>query len=395
MRIPFYFTVSNTIPSSDSQSPEQCLQLPPSVELGRVIIENNTRKRYAQPNITYAVKAIVHFAGDDEIRPPVETSLPFVLSPLTKEFPPTDTVDFPAEFKLEESKPLRLSLFGQKLGIMTVKMSEPRPLVYGYSSLRSFTECHLQLRFSPTHPDATHEAFQAMKFSIHSLIRVKTFYSVKSFSTLPSQKFVGNEGKTGLRDELVKLERREIPHVAWAYVPPYDSTSLVTSGRSSADIVRPENGAGFEPAGVNTPPRLPGAEWTATITHPIRMEGQLVPTFCCSIAARLYTVILRLKISGIRRESFDLEVPLQVVHTASNLIPESEERMFGELDADPLPLIIRRTSEASSWFSDESFVSTVRLSIWIILTPSRMVQISSLIIILDFLDHTRCSLMSM
>ncbi|PVH68956.1 hypothetical protein DL98DRAFT_522433 [Cadophora sp. DSE1049] len=235
---------------------------------------------------------------------------------------------------------------------MTVTMSEPRPLNYDASSLRSSTECHLRLEFSPIGSEDIHHGFQAMKFSIYSLIRVKTFYSVKSFARLPNQTLASDGGKTGLRNELVKLGTREIPHVAWAYNFSRDSASPRTSRGSSTDSIINENGAGPS-SGPANPPQSPSGKWTANLTHPICMEGQLPPTFCCSIAARLYTVILRLKVSGIRRESFNLEVPLQVVHTASDRISEEETVMAGQTGEDPISLGFRRASEAS-WFSDES-----------------------------------------
>ncbi|KAH6714570.1 hypothetical protein BKA61DRAFT_575309 [Leptodontidium sp. MPI-SDFR-AT-0119] len=260
LSIPFYFIISRTMPSSDSQSPEHCLQLPPSIELSRVTIDSNSRKQFAQPSITYALRAAVDFAAEnDAIKPPVESSLPLVLSPHTKEFPPTDTLDFPAEFKLRELKPFRWSVFGRKLGTMTVTMSEPRPLNYDASSLRSSTECHLQLEFSPIGSEDIHHGFQAMKSSIYSLIRVKTFYSVKSFARLPSQTLASDGGKTGLRNELVKLETREIPHVAWAYNFSRDSASPRTSRGSSADSIINENGAGPS-SGPANPPQSPSGK---------------------------------------------------------------------------------------------------------------------------------------
>jgi hypothetical protein len=97
---------------------------------------------------------------------------------------------------------------------MTVTMSEPQPLRYDAASVRSFTECHLGLEFTPLGSGIVHQDLQAIKVSIHSGIRVKTFYSVKPFAHLPSQTLLGDDGKTRLRDEILKLKKREIPYVS-------------------------------------------------------------------------------------------------------------------------------------------------------------------------------------
>ena len=79
-----------------------------------------------------------------------------------------------------------------------------------------------------------------------------------------------------------------------------------------------------------------------------------------AIVARLYTIILRVKVSGIKRESFDLEVPIQVVHTAPDGVSSEAVQYLGAttgpVGEDPSLLEFRRAS-ATSWFSNESLVS--------------------------------------
>lgn len=53
------------------------------------------------------------------------------------------------------------------------------------------------------------------------------------------------------------------------------------------------------------------------------MDHRLIPTFCTSVVARLYSVIVRVKVAGARSGPFDLEVPLQVINSPpSNIQPE-------------------------------------------------------------------------
>jgi hypothetical protein len=93
-------------------------------------------------------------------------------------------------------------------------------------------------------------------------------------------------------------------------------------------------------------------KWTATLEIPIKSDTRLLPTFCASIAARLYTIIVRVKVGGVRRESFDLEVPLQVIHSSPEGYPPVSDETFGQ---EARFEQFRRVSEAS-WLSEESLV---------------------------------------
>jgi hypothetical protein len=89
----------------DPESPEQCLQLPPSLELGESIVDGATGHRYSQPSITYYLQAAVTFRmRASNARMSQETSLSIVITPHTEELPPTETNDFPAEFREQETK---------------------------------------------------------------------------------------------------------------------------------------------------------------------------------------------------------------------------------------------------------------------------------------------------
>src|ERR1700761_6936762 len=101
--------------------------------------------------------------------------------------------------------------------------------------------------------------------TIYSLARVKTFYSLKSFPKLPSQSLLTLKGGTRLRDEIIKLETRNITVISWSYrldaecQSPAFFTDPASSGfesngdlanispvqgskRPLADIARPPNG---------------------------------------------------------------------------------------------------------------------------------------------------------
>ncbi|KFY90092.1 hypothetical protein V498_06176 [Pseudogymnoascus sp. VKM F-4517 (FW-2822)] len=360
--IPFDFIISRQIPAADPQQlPDHCSQLPPSAELGAVFVDESSGKRYAQPSINYELRALVGISTQDEDAViAVESILPIIIIPHTEEFPPTSTHDFPTEFKELDSKFLRLSIFGRPTGTMSISMREPQPLSYNSSSIYAATEAQLDLEFSTPDVGDAVLILQAMKITVHPLIRAKTFYGVESFPRLPSQTLVGVHGQTRLRDDIIRLPRKELSHLQWQFK--YDLEGRSHGGSEVSppsytvdDSVVSQNRPSTETQSQSQP-QAPNGRWIATIRHPIRVESSLLPTFCSAIAARLYTVILHLKVSGIRRESFNLEVPLQVINLSPNGLRDDADvfnhTILGPTISDP-PLLDRRSS-ATSWFSDES-----------------------------------------
>ena len=57
--------------------------------------------------------------------------MPVVIMPLTEELPPTETRDFPSEFRESDAKLLRRFSLRPPLGTFKFSMQEPPPLVYG------------------------------------------------------------------------------------------------------------------------------------------------------------------------------------------------------------------------------------------------------------------------
>ena len=203
----------------DLDSPQQCLQLPPSLELGDLYIEEFTGKRFAQPSIVYLLRGSVSVkAGRDSESKSLETVLPVVVTAHTQEFPPTEIKDFPGEFKEEESKVLRRTLIGSPLGAMRVSIREPPPLTYSIGAAGSGSKAVLNLEFESAGSWDQHQNLQGLNFTILSLIRTKTFYSIKSFPRLPSQSLLSLRGTTRLRDEILKLKTRTVRNTSWGYV---------------------------------------------------------------------------------------------------------------------------------------------------------------------------------
>jgi hypothetical protein len=350
----FHFIISRIIASFDPDSPERCLHLPPSLELGDSIVDSSTGRRFAQPGIGYYVRAeatIRSLRNDDTDL--LETSLPIIITPHTEELPPTETKDFPSEFKEHESKNLKRTLLGTALGTLSISLSEPPPFNYDNDSVSGSTDAVLELEFLPSNCSKnTRNTLSALRFTVFSLVRAKTFYTVKSFPSLPGQDLLNTQKGTKLRNDIVKLKTRTVTNASWGYrfdlggigidFSPNLSTPSIPSNRSSADeAARSSSGLKSNPANSN-------GKWISNWTIPIHVDGRLLPTFCSALVARSYSLIVRVKVSGVRQEVFDLEVPLQVVHTSPRATQLASESFLQP----------RRESE-TSWFSDESLVRQI------------------------------------
>jgi hypothetical protein len=333
------------------------LQLPPSLNLGEEFVDQFTGTRFAQPRITYFLRAAVSFTTEShQDCQTLETFLPATIAPYTEELPPTATDDFPMEFKERESKVLRRSLMGGTLGTMNVSLKEPPALIYDTSSTSSSTTALMRLEFESTNVNLKDvlKSLQGLSFTVFSLVRVKTFYSVKSFPRLPSQTLLESFREMRLRDGILKLETQYVRDVSWGYRVSLDSRSNVSlASQLSLSI---SNKDGTRQASMISEPN---GKWISNWTVPIEVNGRLLPTFCSSLVARFYTLIVRVKVTGARQEAFDLEVPLQVIHTPLGKTDLSTVEDIRE------QFLEHRIASEASWFSDDSLVSCFNATIGI------------------------------
>jgi hypothetical protein len=345
---PFHFNIARYLASSSSNVPEHCLQLPPSLELGEVFVEQTTSERYAQPSITYQLRATVELI-EEGIPSLLKTSMPVILRAKTTEYPPTETEDFPSEFKEFESRVIRKTLTGRPLGTLAISIQEPPALKYGSHSSQSSTKGQLRMDFEAADSSNASSTLKDMKFTLYSLIRVKTFYSVTPFPRLPSQSLLVSNDGFKLHDALIKLEGGRKYPVSWGHRNNMDKYSI--SGSIGSTVGSPP--AYDAPTKQQSSPHapVPDGKWTAIIEVPINLHTRVAPTFCNSLVARVYSLIVRLRISGVKSDFFDFEVPLQVVH--SHILGED----IAEPIRDHFTLIEARRRSEDSWFSDHSLVS--------------------------------------
>lgn len=217
--VPFRFVIPRGIPNFQAEVPEHCTQLPPSLELGFVIMDESTGQRFAQPSIAYNLRATVTLnTGGGEGSKTVDTSLPVIITPYTQEYPPTETTDFPMEFNEQETKVLRRYLMGRGLGTMKAFMREPPALIYDVQSASACTEALVKLEVNFESSSEVYQILQNLTFKICPLIRIKTYYSLQSFRRLPSIDLLSFEGAMRFRDEMIKLDSKDGRGVSWKYV---------------------------------------------------------------------------------------------------------------------------------------------------------------------------------
>ena len=231
---------------------------------------------------------------------------------------------------------------------MKYSIQEPPALTYDFRSTFSSTEALLKLEFESTSSINAYRSLQGLSFTVYSLIRAKTFYSIKSFPRLPSQSLLEAHSETRLRNDILKLETRYVKDVSWGYrfeigSPTHEGPFDPTMQSSNFDEMLAATGADEGSASKG--------RWISNWTIPIEVENRLLPTFCSSLVARCYSLIIRVKVSGARQESFDLEVPLQVIHASPARAPSLSGEPIREGFLEP-----RRGSD-TSWFGEESQVS--------------------------------------
>ena len=220
----FHFTIPKAVPRLKPDSPDHCLQLPPSLELGELLIDKDTGQRFAQPSIKYSLRSLVTLGiGGQDGRKTIESTLPIIMAPYTEEFPPTETQDFPAEFKETATNVVRRSLIGGAPGELSVSIREPPALRYNVDDLPARTSASAKLEFSSQSSRQMYQTLQGLSFTVLSLLRIKTFYSLETFPRLPSQSLLSLQGSTRMRDEMIKLETRNLRNLSWKYLYKMDS----------------------------------------------------------------------------------------------------------------------------------------------------------------------------
>jgi hypothetical protein len=91
--------------------------------------------------------------------------------------------------------------------MLKFSIQEPPPLVYGSRSLSNSTTAIVQLELESTNSADVQKSLQRLSFTVCSLLRAKTFYSVKSVPMLPGKSLLDDDSEAHLHIASWRLGR--------------------------------------------------------------------------------------------------------------------------------------------------------------------------------------------
>lgn len=191
--------------------PDQCLALPPSMSLGAKRMGSHAHETYAEPNISYHVRAILRYRT--EVCPEAQTIevwKEILFMPITTIQPPINVQDFPAEFVESQIRKFQPALFGGPTYPMTFTMTEPSAVKVKNMQIPGSTWTELNIIIiKPV--DSTKGSLQLppslqnLTFNVESVLRTKTFYSLSPFAVMPGQALLTTRGNVRFKDESLRL----------------------------------------------------------------------------------------------------------------------------------------------------------------------------------------------
>ncbi|KAF2176866.1 hypothetical protein K469DRAFT_605526 [Zopfia rhizophila CBS 207.26] len=192
---------------------------------------------------------------------------------------------------------------GDRLGSLEIFTREPLPLAYSSYSSTASTECTLSVTAHSAAPAI--QRLRALSLEIQAVIRVKTFFSTEPIVCLPKQTFLTQSACIRLHDKVIDLGRERYTQLEWEYSPGVrnDKPPAVLRLWASDSSVLSNNDS--------------NSAWNVAVRIPIKPQTKLLPTFCSSLIARSYSMVLRVKLAGVHAKKVDLEVPLQIVYLRS------------------------------------------------------------------------------
>lgn len=332
-RIPFFYIIPDSAHLSDHELPATCWTLPPSTS--SLFFYTNTWNAMAVPNIAilYTLRAIVTYSPQDVATGQNITAVisnPIEVLPYNHAPPPVNIQGYPGEFTLKVEQPIWKSMFGERLGHVTVTTEEPSPLIYVSDPLGASTDCvvNISIQGSMIDPDR----LRTMTIEVHPTIHAKTYYSSKRMPCMPSRHLLAEQGPY-LYETVLKLEVQKLRDFQWTLsIPEEDSSVPDEQCKDSAPPAYEANDntrRGSDASRISDrlkSPRIswPWAasrslerqemNWQAVIRIPIRPSHRLYPGFCSQLIARCYSINLQICFGGAYIRKMDLTVPLQVAY---------------------------------------------------------------------------------
>ena len=310
--------------------------------------------------IVYSIKVkIAHVQPSEGISVLAERAKRVRVKPALAEQPPLN-IDNSREYQPRQEKTIRKGLFKGKLGTLTARTVQPRPLVIPGARTTDnepiSTMSKVVLRFDPFEEDYSPPKMN----SLATKIKVSTFYASTPRQNFPTRFTLGLDQSQGLFEEKVPLSDLCIASAQWEAHGP-DSTPM------AQDMVRRDSGVSDNAftsdserafaAGVLPPSKdyKQGRFYTAQILVPITLpfNKNFIPTFHSCLISRTYTLSLKMAAQGL---SLSLKVPVQVCAQGS------EAGMRNARARSVEETVLRQISESSIPRSVSSFVTDVQRS---------------------------------
>ncbi|KAH9880835.1 hypothetical protein IAQ61_001129 [Plenodomus lingam] len=266
--------------------------------------------------IVYAVKVrIAHTRGSEGLMVLAEKMKKIRVKPALAEQPPLN-IDNSLEYRPREEKIIRKGIFKGRLGTLTAKTAQPRPLfIPGARTTDNepiSTMSKIVIRFDPSEDNHGPPKLS----SLATKIKVSTFYASAARQSFPSQLALGFDLSQGLYAESILLSDLCIASVQWEEHGP--NSDPITedfirrdSGISDCSLV--SNAERCFPTGILPPSKdyQQGRFYTTEILVPVTlpMNKSFVPTFHSCLISRTYTLGLKLSVNG---STISLKVPVQI-----------------------------------------------------------------------------------
>jgi hypothetical protein len=232
-------------------------------------------------------------------------------------------IDSNDEYRPKQEKTVKKGLFKGKLGTLTARTMQPKPFnIPGARTSENrpiTTVAKLVLRFDP----ADESSAPPVLGSLHTKIKVSTFYASSSRDNLPSRTHVAFDMSQGVYAEDVALNSLCISKAKW-------EKQTATSNPVPEPLMRRDSGISDCSTASDTanafatgilPPSSSyrsGTFYTAQILVPVTLteKKNFIPTFHSCLISRTYTLSLQFAAQG--GPNMHLKVPVQICADGSD-----------------------------------------------------------------------------
>ncbi|KAJ4365504.1 hypothetical protein N0V95_000439 [Ascochyta clinopodiicola] len=227
------------------------------------------------------------------------------------------------EYRPKQEKVIKKGLFKGKLGTLTAQTMQPRP--FNIPGARTSdnkpitTVAKLVLRFDPAEEGAKPPALH----TLHTKIKVSTFYASSARHNLPSRTHLAFDMSQGVYAEGVALNSLCISKAKWeehiAALNPAPE-SLVRRDSGLSDCSTASGSANAFATGILPPSSnyKKGVFYSAQILVPVTLteKKSFIPTFHSCLISRAYTLSLQFAPQG--GSNISLKVPVQICADGSD-----------------------------------------------------------------------------